>query len=125
MRTRHLIGTTLATAALFVGVAAAPAQAAENPLSTTGAQGMVSFYSMYVRACDTLKDGRRAVAQAVNQTTGEYLGGAEDTGGADGACAFDYFTEKPSRGDVIYLAVWRQDGAGGWQEDFRYTTWTY
>lgn len=129
MRKRHLLGVVPATAALFFGAAVTPAHAAENPLSTTGARALVSSYYERIEVCDTRADGRRAVALATNLTTGDIVGWAEDTNGANGCTGsglgIEYFWSTPRRGDRISLEVWIQDGANGWQENFRSTEFAY
>ncbi|NKE62444.1 hypothetical protein FXN61_39215 [Lentzea sp. PSKA42] len=131
---RKLMVGVSTTAALLLGVTATPAQAAENPLTTTGARGFVNSYNKRVEACDTRADGRRAMARAVNVTQGILVGWAEDKNGANGCtpqsgtgqgAAVDPFWHTPRRGDVIRLEVWIQDGAGGAQENLRRTEFTY
>ncbi|OKI24917.1 hypothetical protein A6A25_33485 [Saccharothrix sp. CB00851] len=129
-----LFGVVPVIAALLLAMVTTPAQAAENPLSTTGARGLVNFYSGEVEVCDTRGDGRRAVALAVNVTQGRILGYPVDKNGANGCTPqkntgygadFDPFWHTPNRGDEIHLEVWIQDGANGAQEDLASTTLYY
>ncbi|MGW4111508.1 hypothetical protein ACWEFJ_11565 [Actinosynnema sp. NPDC004786] len=129
-----LLGAVPASAALLLGLVAAPAHAAENPLYTTGARAFVNTYYGRVEVCDTRADGRRAVALAVNVTQGRILGYPEDKNGANGCtpqsgtgqgAALDRFWHTPNRNDEIRLEVWIQDGEGGAQENFTWTTLYY
>jgi len=122
MRLRRLIATSVAATALLVAAWPTAAFAATFRIGTAGAQASVFTTSGKMKICDTRTDGRRAVMHAINMTTGDDLGYAEDANGNNGTsdadCTVKSLAAPVLSGNVIYIAVWIQDGAVAPQENF-------
>ncbi|WP_190108409.1 hypothetical protein [Streptomyces cinnamoneus] len=118
---RTLVGAACGTA-LALGVAAAPAQAAETRemcgfevcLSTTNGSAPL-YFDRYGgstwKVCDDAPDKKRAMAE-VRSPSGQVL--RLQTADGYGSCSPEQtLYPAPSRGSVLSLKVWVQKGSGG------------
>ncbi|GIH16913.1 hypothetical protein [Rugosimonospora africana] len=108
-------------AAISLGVAS-PALADTYRVSTTGAGAVLSIftYSSNLKLCDTVADGKRAMADvSIWGSNGQLLDYYElvDANGANGQADADCDVVRRERlfqtGDTINYKVWIQDGTGG------------